>query len=68
MSSFGFDEAGSSYSKAWFDGKEQQGTTYSLAGSVTVIVAGTELTGRQWNRANDVDVGRKSGKHREPRT
>ena len=52
-----FDEAGSSYTKAWF---EDQGMLTSLcdeagtlASSVTVVVVGTGLTGRELSSSKD---------------
>jgi hypothetical protein len=57
-----FDEAGSSYCKAWFENKEALeilcDEAIKLASSVTVVVVGTGITGRELSSANDAYVFR----------
>ena len=57
------DEAGSSYTKAWFESKEMLQTlcdqaSRTLASSVTVIVVGTGLTGRELSPSKDAIIFR----------
>jgi len=57
-----FDEAGSSYCKAWFENKEMLAIlcdeASKLASSVTVVVVGTGITGRELSSSNDAYVFR----------
>ena len=57
-----FDEAGSSKTKAWFECRENLGRlcdeVKALASSVTVVVVGTGITGRQLNSKTDAYIFR----------